>query len=1354
MKKVILAILFLIPFLLNAQDKIELTGVGKKLSSGAKLKSLESVMGISEVYNPIIKPLGSSKNAFNLSIEEDVSDVLQTKKAKLKSDFDLQLTLPGQDNLKVMIPESQLPQEFIFNATVTNIGVQAAANVILQVKITDNVGNTVYEGGSDALPSLEPNVSSVISTNSICTINSIGEYTVTYTVSCDQEDGDTSDNVDYRWISANKTVFAYEHDNAKLSAANFYTVPAILGQKITMSATDTLTSISFRTYSAVANTEVRVAVAKVGVNDTTIIAISDDYQTYNISLLVNDYKLNIDRMIDSIQNFRGVVLYKDSSYIIGVYGQNIPLAYTTVYTGSEMLGRTLDDSESWTVVGNGITPIIRANFDKVLPLKNNDLGIASVASPKSVFSIPQNLNVSVNLKNYGSTTISSGFQINYRLNDGIVVTETYAGADIAPFATTKFTFSDTLPFFKASENNFKIWTSLVGDGYHDNDTFMLTSQMINTRFSQTFEINSYNYDFTNRVGPWTTVDNDLSTVKSIYVNNQLVFWYGLGSGNSGKRAFQIFTPSKTSPVTTEIFTPHSGNCIGYVPCPAGQADDWLISPKVRLNTNSLFTFLVKGIEGFDERFKVLVSTTDNVLSSFKVISGDDPLTATSEWSKIEVSLAGYDNQEVYVALNYVSNDQLLLLVDDVNIVTDYADFVDVAVTSVTSPTLLVDTLLTVNIKNNGNLELSSGVNVSYSINNGEIITAPFTGYPISALSQKAFSFPTNVDMTTPGVYNFKVWASIANDSDAENDTIEYSVTINPMADSLSLDFENMYAFTDNFYPWESRDGDQSTCYRLGSISQEFVFPNTGTAMGFIAFAPDGTTPSSSDYYNAHTGNKFGASIGVWNPTYQSNDWLISPKILIKGPNAYIQFWAKSASSSTERMNVLISTTDKLEASFIVISTADTINVPGEWTQYTYSLNNYIDQEIYAAIQSVTYNGHILMIDDIKITNGEADKYDAAVTQIIAPVVPSPKDPLTDVSIKVKVSNLGNKALDGSSITVAYSLDGATPVKQSFGTGTIAWTKSTSFTFDSKVNVEQAGIHILKVWTEMANETDVTNDTTTVEIKINQTANPYFLDFEDFYDFTTLFTPWSNIDFDQVSSTVFTISGGSTLTYPGLGEPQAFMAFNPSACEPAIVLPAHSGEKFGMVFRSVGAANNDWLISPQLQMLDGESTITLWARGYSTGELFDVMVSENGPDTNNFVSLPGQLLSSQATWTEYSFSLNGYKEKPVHIAIRCVSDDQIMFMVDDIEVSTTVGIDDKENVDVNIYPNPAKNVITITSDSKILEYKMLNTLGNIEMQSLVNGYNVVINKINLSQGVYFILVKTDNGWKSAKVFFTN
>ena len=151
MKKVILAILFLIPFLLNAQDKIELTGVGKKLSSGAKFKSLER---ISEVYNPIIKPLGSSKNAFNLSIEEDVSDVLQTKKAKLKSDFDLQLTLPGQDNLKVMIPESQLPQEFIFNATVTNIGVQAAANVILQVKITDNVGNTVYEGGSDALPSL------------------------------------------------------------------------------------------------------------------------------------------------------------------------------------------------------------------------------------------------------------------------------------------------------------------------------------------------------------------------------------------------------------------------------------------------------------------------------------------------------------------------------------------------------------------------------------------------------------------------------------------------------------------------------------------------------------------------------------------------------------------------------------------------------------------------------------------------------------------------------------------------------------------------------------------------------------------------------------------------------------------------------------------------------------------------------------------------------------------------------------------------------------------------------------------------------------------------------------------------
>jgi len=1352
MRKLTLSLLLLIPLLINAQDKIETISAHKNQNVSTKFKSSETFKGSLEANRPQITPIGNSKHTFNLSIEEDKSEVLQTKKVKSKSAYDLQISLPGQDNLMVMIPESQLPQNFVFNATVTNNGEQTTTNVVLQVKVTDSNGTAIFTGSSDAIASLDANSSSALTINTPCTISAIEEYSVTYSVSCDQEDADTSDNEDYRWISANSSVFAYEHDNAKLGAANFYTVPAILGQKITMSATDTLTSISFRSYSAVANTEVRVAVAKIGANDTTIIAVSDDYQAYNISLLVNDYQVNIDRMIDSTQNFKGVVLYKDSSYIIGIYGQNIPLAYTSVYTGSEMIGKPLDGSESWNVVASGITPIIRAHFDKVLSLKTNDLGIASIASPKAVFSIPQNLNVSVNLKNYGSSIISSGFQVNYQLNNGEIVSETYTGDDIAPFATTKLTFSDTIPFFAASENNFKIWTSLAGDEYNENDTALVTSQMINTRFTQTFEINAYNFDFTNRVSPWTTVDNDASAVKSIYVNNQLVFWYGLGSGNSGKRAFQIFTPSKTSPVTTGVFAPHSGNCIGYVPCPAGQADDWLISPKVRLNTNSSFVFWVKGIEGFDEKFKVWVSTTDNAISSFKVISGDDPMTATSDWSKVEVSLADYDNQEVYVAINYVSNDQLLLLVDDVNIVTDFADFVDVEVTSVESPTVIVDTLLTVKIKNNGNFALSEGLNVSYSVNGGEIVTAPFTGYPINALSEKSFSFPDNIDMSNPGVYNFKIWTSIDNDSDAENDTIEYNFTINPLADSLSLDFENAYAFTDNFYPWESRDVDQSTCYRLGSVSQEFVFPNTGTAMGFIAFAPDETNPSSSSYYDAHNGSKFGASIGVWNPSYQSNDWLISPKILIKGSNAYIKLWAKSASSTSEHMNVLVSTTDKLEESFSIISSLDTINVPNEWTEYTYSLNDFIGQEVYVAIQSVTYNGHMLMLDDIKITNGEADKYDAGVSEVIAPTVPSPKDPLTDATVKVKISNFGNKNLDGSSITVAYSLDGATPVKQAFGTQTIAWTKSAYFTFDTKINVAQAGIHTLKVWTEMTNETDVSNDTAMVEIKINQTANSSFMDFEDFYDFTTIFTPWSNVDFDQVSSTIFTITGGGTLTYPGLGLPQAFMAFNPSACEPAIVMPAHSGDKFGMVFRSVGAANNDWLISPELQMLDGESSVSLWARGYSAGELFDVMVSENGTDTSNFVSLPGQLLSSKVDWTEYTFSLNDYKDKSINVAIRCVSNNQVMFMVDDIEISTAVGINEKENssITLNIYPNPVKDVVTISSNNKIQEVRIINTLGNIEMQKLVNGYNVVIDKISFSQGVYLVLIKTENGWKSNKI----
>jgi hypothetical protein len=98
-------------------------------------------------------------------------------------------------------------------------------------------------------------------------------------------------------------------------------------------------------------------------------------------------------------------------------------------------------------------------------------------------------------------------------------------------------------------------------------------------------------------------------------------------------------------------------------------NDWLISPQTTLGTNSMFHFYVKSYTdqyGL-EKYNVLVSTTDNNPGSFTSISGSTPLLAPVEWTHMEFDLSMYDGQTIYVAIQCVSEDAWVFMVDDISI---------------------------------------------------------------------------------------------------------------------------------------------------------------------------------------------------------------------------------------------------------------------------------------------------------------------------------------------------------------------------------------------------------------------------------------------------------------------------------------------------------------------------------------------------------------------------------------------------------------------------------------------------------------------------------------------------------------
>ena len=76
------------------------------------------------------------------------------------------------------------------------------------------------------------------------------------------------------------------------------------------------------------------------------------------------------------------------------------------------------------------------------------------------------------------------------------------------------------------------------------------------------------------------------------------------------------------------------------------------------------------------------------------------------------------------------------------------------------------------------------------------------------------------------------------------------------------------------------------------------------------------------------------------------------------------------------------------------------------------------------------------------------------------------------------------------------------------------------------------------------------------------------------------------------------------------------------------------------------------------------------------------------------------------------------------------------------VSMTVGIYDHETVDISIYPNPASNVFTISSDEQVIDQiRLINISGQLIKDIAVDAFNTQINVNDLPPGVYFMQIHT-------------
>lgn len=289
-------------------------------------------------------------------------------------------------------------------------------------------------------------------------------------------------------------------------------------------------------------------------------------------------------------------------------------------------------------------------------------------------------------------------------------------------------------------------------------------------------------------------------------------------------------------------------------------------------------------------------------------------------------------------------------------------------------------------------------------------------------------------------------------------------------------------------------------------------------------------------------------------------------------------------------------------------------------------------------------------------------------------------------------------------------------------------------------------------------------------------------FESYDDFTiNNFGGWNGLDLDLLN----TYTGGQeegAEPWLNAGDPQAFMIFNPvaaavtnstDACSGTLEnrnFDPHTGSKFAGCWAGVPdsngqtgtGANNDWLISPPIELGTADNVLRFWVKNLSScygNERYKVgiYVGTGTPQSgSDFTYIAGNPLAFSATtsWVERVVNVNStYNGQTVRFGIQCTSADAYLLLVDDFKVTATaLSINDVFSSKFEMYPNPANSIVSISnSDSILVNNVSLTDLNGRTIKNVnLNGVSSAeINVSDLASGIYFMNINTDQGIATKK-----
>ncbi|MFN9352795.1 MAG: CARDB domain-containing protein [Chitinophagales bacterium] len=248
----------------------------------------------------------------------------------------------------------------------------------------------------------------------------------------------------------------------------------------------------------------------------------------------------------------------------------------------------------------------------------SNVGVSAVVSPTSV-TAGNTYSITVRIRNYGTDAVSN-IPVNYSLNGGTAVTETYVpilnGND-----SVNYTFTATATF--AGCNSIRCYTTLAGESFPANDT---TSRNIGANIAGIYTIDPAGSGATN----FTSFANAITFLNCGLVTGPVTFQVAAATYNE-----QVVIPSTilgVSATNTITFDGGSGNAATRILTFATGASGSGLSHVLRFNNCSFITFRNMTIRssGISEAWTVhFMNGTDNRLISCIVDMTGNGTTSTS-----------------------------------------------------------------------------------------------------------------------------------------------------------------------------------------------------------------------------------------------------------------------------------------------------------------------------------------------------------------------------------------------------------------------------------------------------------------------------------------------------------------------------------------------------------------------------------------------------------------------------------------------------------------------------------------------------------------------------------------------------